>query len=128
MASLPEVTNVGGTTLSTNENYERLGEQAWTDGPLTQGSGGGVSSLFDRPPWQAAVSVPGNTVRRLTPDVAAVADNGTGAAIVVGQQLAVGGGTSQAASIWAGIAWVISIRCFTALPRAHRVPAFTTSR
>jgi kumamolisin len=108
VASLPEVTNVGGTVLSTNENYEWLGEQAWTDGPLTQGSGGGISSLFDRPKWQASVSATNNTVRRMTPDVAAVADHATGAAIVVGQQVATGGGTSQAAPIWAGIAAVMN--------------------
>ncbi|WP_445165400.1 S53 family peptidase [Mycolicibacterium sp. Dal123E01] len=108
VASLPEVTSVGGTTLSTDENYRWLGEQAWSDGPLTQGSGGGVSSLFDRPPWQAGVTSTTNTVRRLTPDVSAVADNSTGAVIVQNQQLVVGGGTSQSAPIWAGIAAVIN--------------------
>jgi kumamolisin len=108
VASLPEVTNVGGTTLSTDENYRWLSEQAWSDGPLTQGSGGGVSSLFDRPPWQSGISSTTNTVRRLTPDVAAVADNSTGAVIVQHQQLVVGGGTSQAAPIWAGIAAVMN--------------------
>ncbi|GAY15393.1 protease pro-enzyme activation domain-containing protein [Mycobacterium sp. shizuoka-1] len=108
VASLPEVTNVGGTTLSTDDQYRWLAEHAWTDGPLTQGSGGGVSSLFDRPPWQAGVSSASNTVRRLTPDVAAVADSSTGAVIVANQQLVVGGGTSQAAPIWAGVAAVIT--------------------
>lgn len=108
VASLPEVTSVGGTTLSTDEHYRWLGEQSWTDVPLTQGSGGGVSSLFDRPPWQAAVLATSNTVRRLAPDISAVADSLTGAAIVVRQQLAVGGGTSQAAPIWAGIAAVMN--------------------
>ncbi|WP_431240281.1 S53 family peptidase [Mycolicibacterium aichiense] len=108
VASLPEVTSVGGTTLSTDENYRWLGEQAWSDGPLTQGSGGGVSNLFDRPPWQAGVTTTTNTVRRLTPDVSAVADNSTGAVIVQNQQLVVGGGTSQSAPIWAGIAAVMN--------------------
>ncbi|TGD90585.1 peptidase S53 [Mycolicibacterium sp. CH28] len=106
VASLPEITTVGGTTLSTDENYRWLGEQAWSDGPLTQGSGGGVSALFDRPHWQTAV--PDNTLRRLTPDVSAVADTSTGAVIVLNQQLVVGGGTSQAAPIWAGIAAVMN--------------------
>ncbi|CAN5539916.1 S53 family peptidase [soil metagenome] len=108
VASLPEVTNVGGTVLSTNEDFQWLGEQAWTDVPLTQGSGGGISSLFDRPPWQSSVSATTNTVRRLTPDVSAVADVSTGATIVVGQRVAVGGGTSQAAPLWAGIAAVMN--------------------
>jgi kumamolisin len=108
VASLPEVTNVGGTSLTTDENYRWLGEQVWTDPPLTQGSGGGVSTLFDRPPWQAGVSAANNTVRRLTPDIAAVADRLTGAAIFIRRQQIVGGGTSQAAPLWAGIAAVMN--------------------
>lgn len=106
VASLPEVTTVGGTSLSTDENYRWLAEHGWSDGPLTQGSGGGVSALFDRPAWQTAT--PDNTLRRLTPDVSAVADTTTGAVIVLRQQLVVGGGTSQAAPIWAGIAAVMN--------------------
>jgi kumamolisin len=108
VASLPEVTSVGGTTLTTDENYRWLGAQAWTDPPLTLGSGGGVSNLFDRPSWQAGVSSASDTLRRLTPDISAVADSQTGAAIVVGQQLVNGGGTSQSAPIWAGIAAVMN--------------------
>lgn len=108
VASLPEVTNVGGTALSTDENYQWLGEQAWTDPPLTQGSGGGISSLFDRPSWQNGISATINSPRRLTPDISAVADSLTGAVIVFKQRQAVGGGTSQAAPIWAGIAAVMN--------------------
>lgn len=108
VASLPEVTNVGGTTLTTDDQYRWLAEHAWSDGPLTQGSGGGVSSLFDRPIWQSGVSSANNSVRRLTPDVAAVADSSTGAVIVANKQMVVGGGTSQAAPIWAGVAAVIN--------------------
>lgn len=108
VASLPEVTSVGGTTLSTDENYQWLGEQAWSDGPLTQGSGGGVSNLYDRPPWQAGISTATNTVRRLTPDVSAVADSSTGAVFVFDGRFVVGGGTSQASPIWAGIAAVMN--------------------
>ena len=44
--------DVGGTTLSTDANGVWLAEQAWFDVPLSQGTGGGVSSLFDRPEWQ----------------------------------------------------------------------------
>jgi kumamolisin len=106
VASLPEVTSVGGTSLSTDEHYQWLAERGWSDGPLTQGSGGGVSSLFDRPPWQTAA--PDNTLRRLTPDVSAVADTNTGAVIVLHRRLVVGGGTSQAAPLWAGIAAVMN--------------------
>lgn len=108
IASLPEMTDVGGTTLSTDADGEWQAEQAWFDAPLTQGTGGGVSSLFDRPDWQDGVSVNGGEGRRLTPDVAAVADPFTGVKIVFNQQLAVGGGTSLSAPIWAGFAALIN--------------------
>jgi kumamolisin len=44
----------------------------------------------------------------LTPDVAAVADPFTGVRIVLNQQEVVGGGTSQSAPIWAGMAAVMN--------------------
>lgn len=105
VASLPGMTSVGGTTLSTDASGEWLAERAWFDAPLSQGTGGGVSSLFDRPSWQQGVQPPGlASASRLTPDVAAVADQFTGMKIVFGQQFALGGGTSLAAPIWAGLA------------------------
>jgi kumamolisin len=106
VASLPEMTSVGGTTLSTNAQGDWLAEQAWFDVPLSQGTGGGVSNLFDRPDWQLNV-LPTSPDRRLTPDIAAVADAFTGVKIVFKQQILVGGGTSQAAPIWAGLAAVM---------------------
>ena len=112
VASLPEMTSVGGTTLSTDSDARWLAEQAWFDVPLTQGTGGGVSALFDLPPWQQAaatsVAPERRTGKRLTPDVAAVADPFTGMRIVVQQQVFVGGGTSQSAPIWAGLAAVMN--------------------
>ncbi|SEH52627.1 kumamolisin [Mycolicibacterium rutilum] len=108
IASLPEMTDVGGTTLSTDNQGRWLSEQAWFDVPLTVGTGGGVSSLFERPPWQRAVLRDRDTDRRLTPDVAAVADPFTGVRIVFQQTPLVGGGTSQSAPIWAGIAAVMN--------------------
>jgi kumamolisin len=108
VASLPEMTDVGGTTLSTDGAGRWLAEQAWFDVPLTQGTSGGVSALFDRPSWQGGVSVDRDSTHRLTPDIAADADPFTGVKIVVGGQPAVGGGTSQAAPIWAGLAAVMN--------------------
>ena len=82
IASLPEMTSVGGTTLSTDAQGRWLAEQAWFDVPLSQGTGGGVSTLFDLPPWQQVASgqIPAdrNTGKRLTPDISAVADPFTG--------------------------------------------------
>ncbi|MGE0782223.1 MAG: protease pro-enzyme activation domain-containing protein [Mycolicibacterium sp.] len=107
VASLPEMTSVGGTTLSTDPDGEWVSEQTWFDVPLSQGTGGGVSALFDLPPWQrlAAEAVPPerHSGKRMTPDIAAVADPFTGVKIVLDDQVVVGGGTSQAAPIWAGL-------------------------
>lgn len=108
VASLPEMTSVGGTTLSTDADGRWLAEQGWYDVPLTQGSGGGVSRLFGRPAWQEGHEGAGPHDRRLVPDVAAVADPFTGVKFVFKGQVLVGGGTSQSAPIWAGLAAVMN--------------------
>ena len=108
VASLPEMTAVGGTALSTGADGRWLAEQAWYDVPLTQGSAGGASVLFERPAWQVVSPDAGPAGRRLIPDVAAVADPFTGVKFVFGGQVVTGGGTSQAAPIWAGLAAAIN--------------------
>jgi kumamolisin len=106
VASLPEMTAVGGTKLSTDADGSWLAEQAWYNVPLILGSAGGASALFDRPRWQTVgTELPD---RRLVPDVSAVADPFTGVRIVFNQRSVVGGGTSQAAPIWAGLATLIN--------------------
>ncbi len=108
VGSLPEMTAVGGTTLSTDARGEWLAEQAWYDVPLTQGTAGGASTLYGRPRWQAVSSNAGPADRRLVPDIAAVADPFTGVKFVFRQQVVTGGGTSQAAPVWAGLAALIN--------------------
>ena len=103
VASLPEMTSVGGTTLSTDHQGRWLSEAAWTDVPMSQGTSGGVSTLFARPAFQKAVSADRDSAHRLVPDVSAVADPFTGVRIVYEQEPRIGGGTSQAAPIWAGL-------------------------
>jgi kumamolisin len=104
VSSLPAMTSVGGTTLSTDEQGRWLAEHAWVDSPLSQGTSGGVSAYFDRPAWQERLSMERDgDRRRLAPDVSAVADPFTGVRIVFGQQELVGAGTSQAAPIWAAL-------------------------
>lgn len=103
IASLPEMTSVGGTTLSTDMQGRWMEEWGWTDPVLSQGSSGGVSRLFDRPDYQRDLPAYRDSERRLVPDVAAVADPFTGVQIVLDQNLVIGGGTSQAAPIWAGL-------------------------
>ena len=108
VASIPEITAVGGTTLSTDSEGGFLAEQGWYDVPLTQGSAGGTSMLFGQPVWQSTGTGGSAKARRMVPDVAAVADPFTGVKFVFGQQVAVGGGTSQAAPVWAGLAAVMN--------------------
>lgn len=103
VASLPEMTAVGGTKLSTDAEGQWLVEQAWYNAPLTLGTAGGASTLFERPPWQTVGIGSELPDRRLVPDVSAVSDPFTGVRIVFNGQNSVGGGTSQAAPIWAGL-------------------------
>lgn len=103
IASLPEMTSVGGTTLSTDMQGRWMEEWGWIDSPLSQGSSGGVSRLFARPDYQRELPAGRGAENRLVPDVSAVADPFTGVQIVVNQDLRIGGGTSQAAPIWAGM-------------------------
>jgi kumamolisin len=108
VASMPEMTDVGGTTVSTDATGGWLAEQAWFDPLLSQGTGGGISTLFERPDWQEEVALTQGAGRRLTPDVAAVADPSTGVKIVFNQEVVAGGGTSLAAPIWAGLTAVMN--------------------
>jgi kumamolisin len=103
VASLPEVTSVGGTTLSTDAQGQWLAEQAWVDVPMSLGSSGGISKLFSRPDFQALIRANRYADRRLVPDVAALADPFTGVRIVLDGQPRIGAGTSQAAPIWAAL-------------------------
>src|ERR1700681_3001212 len=72
ISSLPSMTSVGGTTLSTDAQGRWLAEYAWGNSPLSQGTSGGVSALFDRPAWQEKLSVARGGAHR--PPAAAVAD------------------------------------------------------
>ena len=104
VASLPEMTAIGGTKLSTDSDGQWLSEQSWYNTPLTIGTAGGISTLFERPEWQTVGIGSELPDRRLVPDVSAVSDPFTGVRIVFNGQPTVGGGTSQAAPIWAGLA------------------------
>ncbi|WP_413467536.1 peptidase S53 [Mycobacterium sp. RTGN3] len=109
VASLPAMTSVGGTSLSTDEQGRWQAEQAWVDSPLSQGTSGGVSKLFPRPAWQQRVSAARDSdMRRLTPDVSATADPLTGVRIRFDGQDFVGAGTSQSAPIWAALTAVMN--------------------
>lgn len=106
-ASSPWVTACGGTRLiAANGAIES--ETVWNDGALAGSTGGGVSSFFSKPAYQAKVKVPKpagttNSNGRGLPDVAAVADPQTGYRVFVAGQDAVIGGTSAVAPLWAAL-------------------------
>lgn len=96
-ASCPHVVGCGGTKKTPTT------ETVWNDNPGKtngEGTGGGYSTLFPMPTWQAgAPHGPG----RLVPDVAANADPETGYEIVVNGAGEVVGGTSAVAPLYAGL-------------------------
>jgi hypothetical protein len=100
-ASSPYVVSCGGTTL----NLLAQLETTWSWDPVRQwGSGGGISRIFGKPPYQAAVSAPTGTVPSITsisngrslPDISLNADPLTGWSIFYNGQLyrSAFGGTS----------------------------------
>jgi sugar lactone lactonase YvrE len=95
-ASDPNVTAVGGTSVAIASNGSVASESAWSAG------GGGVSSFFSRPAWQAGAGLP-QYARRLVPDVSFDGDPNTGALIVYSGSEVGYGGTSLGSPVWAGI-------------------------
>jgi kumamolisin len=114
-ASDPNVTGVGGTTMSVDSAWDDTGETAWSQiGSGTANppaTGGGVSGFFPRPSWQAGPGVPAGGTR-CVPDISAMAATSppvgyTGAYVVVGGAPNGLIGTSVASPIWAGITALI---------------------
>ncbi|MBV8219202.1 MAG: putative Ig domain-containing protein, partial [Solirubrobacterales bacterium] len=128
-ASQPYVTGVGGTSLNANRTTgARLSEAVWNDGATVGASGGGVSSFWPMPAYQAQAPsflhvINGNssgapcTVSsgdcREVPDVSADGDPATGYMIYWNGSGDAGGtqpkgwqavgGTSAAAPAWAAL-------------------------
>jgi len=110
-AVYPGVTAVGGTRLSLRADNTYLAEQVWEEPAVTAGGGGAVSVYFPRPDWQAGPGVDNQynpQQRRSIPDVAADADPASGVAIFGGGAWGQGGGTSQAAPLWAAMAVLVN--------------------
>jgi kumamolisin len=101
MASCPFVVAVGGTVLHLNGDGGVASETGWA------GSGGGISKVFDRPPYQNQPGMP-QVQKRLVPDVSALAAPETGAYVrVLGQDRQIGG-TSLSAPVWAGFCAIMN--------------------
>jgi len=111
LGSDPHVTTVGGTAL--NPGFDANGnatgyvqEIAWND--QNGASGGGVSTLVQKPAYQSGPGVPADGFRD-QPDVAFVASPlSPGCVIVLEGFPAIIGGTSVAAPAWAGIVAVLN--------------------
>jgi kumamolisin len=98
----------GGTSLKGSASAIQS-EVVWNDGANGGASGGGISAVFARPAWQAAlnaVDTQGKSValtRRGVPDVAGNADPATGYEVRVDGTASVIGGTSAVAPLWAAL-------------------------
>jgi kumamolisin len=104
-ASSPHVLACGGTKLI-GSGSTITSEVVWNETASNEGAtGGGVSTFFALPTWQANSKVPlaGTFAGRGVPDVAGDADPETGYTVRVDGQTMVIGGTSAVAPLWAGL-------------------------
>jgi kumamolisin len=110
-AASPFVLAIGGTAMM-KAGGRPAGEVVWFDGDGLRrdgggSTGGGVSTVIERPDWQKEIDISpvnrGALTGRIIPDVAAVAAGSTGYLIVANGNPEVSGGTSAAAPLWAGL-------------------------
>ena len=116
-ASSPHVLACGGTKLEASATAI-ASEAVWNETAAKEGAtGGGVSTLFALPTWQAKAGVPKAPAAgggRGVPDVAGDADPETGYEVRVDGQTMVIGGTSAVAPLWAGLIAVANAGAKTA--------------
>ncbi len=102
-ASDPFVLGCGGTKITASADAI-TGETVWNSNG--GGTGGGVSTLFALPDYQAKAGVPAAGAKsggRGVPDVSGDADPDSGYRIVTDGQTGIIGGTSAVAPLWAAI-------------------------
>lgn len=108
-AASPNALGCGGTKLLAH-GAGIASEVVWNEG-TTSATGGGVSSFFALPAYQAKAQVPGGSggkAGRGVPDVAGDADPATGYEVRVDGQSFVIGGTSAVAPLWAGLVALVN--------------------
>ncbi|MGI8608632.1 MAG: protease pro-enzyme activation domain-containing protein [Candidatus Dormibacteria bacterium] len=109
-ASDPNVIGVGGTRLYNTGDYATYSsEAAWSSSDGLQGGGGGLSTGFAAPPWQALTGI--SSGRRQVPDVSFDGDPNSGisvctfaggdTALVTPCSWEIVGGTSAGSPAWA---------------------------
>jgi kumamolisin len=102
-ASSPHALACGGTSLLASS------ETVWNDGSAGGATGGGISTVFALPSYQAGLSIEPLSGRataltmRGVPDVAGDADPDTGYQVRVDGSNTVIGGTRAVAPLWAGL-------------------------
>ena len=115
-ASIPEVTAVGGTqfdegsgTFWTATNSSAYGsvlgyipETVWNESTNVLAGGGGISSVFAKPPWQTGPGVPNDGFRDV-PDVALSSASHDGYYTYSGGKAGIYYGTSAAAPVFAAM-------------------------
>jgi kumamolisin len=106
-ASSPYALACGGTRLEASTSTGAISsETVWNDGSSGGATGGGISTLYPVPSWQASAGVPAaaaSTGGRGVPDVAGDADPQTGYQVLVDGTRTVYGGTSAVAPLWAAL-------------------------
>jgi hypothetical protein len=106
-ADSPNITEVGGTYLSTDDSGNYSGEVVWNWGGGI-GSSGGISTSVPVPSWQLGLDTTtnqGSVTLRNIPDVALTADN---VYIIADGQGGLVAGTSCAAPLWAGLTALVN--------------------
>lgn len=105
----PYLVSVGGTILTTAADKSWFAETTWNNANGVNGSGGGISTVYNIPTWQQNVSMTangGSTSQRNIPDVSMVAYN----CFFISNNGSSNSwwGTSIAAPLWAGFAALIN--------------------
>jgi kumamolisin len=102
-SSSPNILACGGTSLQ-SENGVIESETVWNDGAQGGAGGGGFSTQFPLPAWQASANItPPSGGGRGVPDVSGDADPATGYNVLVDGESLVIGGTSAVAPLWSGL-------------------------
>ena len=121
-SSSPSVLACGGTRLAASGS-KIASEVVWDESATGNGAtGGGVSTVYALPAWQASSNVPTGAVGfqgRGVPDVAGNADPLTGYQIRVDGKDVVYGGTSAVAPLWAALVTRLNQALGTTLGDGH---------
>ena len=104
-ASDPNITGVGGTSLTLTSSGSENTEVVWNNS--SGATGGGISQYFNMPTWQTGTGVPSGAMR-CVPDVSSSADPNNGAYFYLDGSAGEIGGTSWSSPTWAAFSALIN--------------------